>query len=135
MRSLIVLALAAGCSHKSAPTNKWCQSYLNELRLRAAGDVNAMTLNEVSRRLGAEELRAMVGSDPAINVAFNVCSDAVDDPPARYGERGLRVIDLQAKILSYVNVHSDVALDEIQAKQLVQLVEQLADAYTDSAPR
>ena len=68
MRSLAILALAAGCSHKSAPTTEWCQTYCNELRVRAAGDVRAMTLNEDNRRHGAQELLAMVGSDPAINV-------------------------------------------------------------------
>ena len=135
MRSLVILALAVGCSHKSAPTSKWCQSYLNALRLRAAGDVHAMTLNEANRRHGAQELLAMIGSDPAINVAFDVCSDANDDPPARWEARSLRVIDLQAKISSYVIVHSDAALDEAQAKELLQLVEQLANTYTDSAPR
>lgn len=133
MRSLVVLALAAGCNQHSAPTSKWCQTYVNELRLRAAGDVHAMTLNEANRRHGAEELRAMVGSDPAINVAFNVCSDAARDSPERSEARSLRLIDLQAKISSYVIVHSDAALDETQAKQLGQLVEQLADTYTDQA--
>ena len=135
MRSLVILALAAGCSHKSAPSGEWCQTYLDELRLRAAGDIRAMTLNEDNRRHGAQELLAMVGSAPAINVAFKVCSDAAGDPAARVGARNLRVIDLQMKISDYVIVHTDAGLDEAQAKQLEQLVEQLANTYTDPAPR
>jgi hypothetical protein len=104
------------------------------VRTRATADVEAMMLNEASHRQGAEDLLAMVGSDPAINVAFKVCSDADDDDADRVAVRNLRVLDLQTKISNYVLSHGNAALDEPQAKELKQLIEQLAETYTAMAP-
>jgi hypothetical protein len=134
MRSLAILALAVGCSHRYPPTSEWCLTYLNGLRTRATADVQAMTLNDASHRHGAEELLTMVGSDPAINVAFEVCADADDDDADRVAARNLRVLDLQTKISNYVLVHGNAALDEPQAKELGRLVEQLAETYTAQSP-
>lgn len=128
MRLLVILVLAA-CSHKSAPTSEWCKTYVDELRVRGARSVEQMTKTENFRRHGSEELLAMVGFDPAIDVAFNACSDAAGDSLARAETRKLRVNDLQAQIARFVL--RDTALDAAQAKQLGLLVEQLATAHSE----
>lgn len=135
MRSLLILALAAGCNHKSAPTDDWCQTYVDELRRRAEGNVHSMTLSDANRRFAVERLRAMVGSDPALAVAFEVCSDAADDSPASKEARALRINDLHHDIANYVVDHGEVAPGEAQARQFKQLFEQLAHAYADPAPQ
>lgn len=134
LRSLAILALVASCGHKAAPTSEWCMTYVNQLRSRATADIDWMKQNETSRRHGTEELLSMVQSDPAIEVAFKACSDADDDDADHVAARRLSLHDWQAKISAYVFQHSNAALDDQQAKELAQLVEQLVEAYTEPAP-
>ena len=120
MRSLVILALAAGCSHKSAPTGEWCLSYLNDFRARAAADI--LALNDATHR---DELLAMVGADPARTVAFNACSDADGDTEEQRRARDQHVVDAAHAVTLYVLTHVPADPKELQA-----LVTQLADAYT-----
>ena len=124
MRSLVILALAAGCSHKSAPTGEWCLSYLNDFRARAAADV--LALNDATHR---DELLAMVGTDPARIVAFNACSDADEDTGDKRQARDQRVVDAAHAVTLYVLTHVPADPKELQA-----LVTQLADTYTVPIP-
>lgn len=124
MRCLLVVALVAGCSHKSAPTSEWCLSYLNDFRARAAADVTALA--DATHR---DELLAMVGSDPAHAIAFAACSDADGDAPEVREARAQRVIDLQHEVTLYVLSHAVADPRELQA-----LITQLADAYTIPDP-
>jgi len=125
MRSLVIFALAAGCSHKSAPTSEWCLSYLNDFRARASADI--LALNDAAHR---DELLAMVGADPARTVAFNVCSDADEDTDERRQARGQRVVDASHAVTLYVLTHVPLG----DPKELQALVTQLADAYTVPNP-
>ena len=129
VRFFVILALAAGCGAKPAPTREWCQSYVNELRQRGTYAIRAMTLNEANR-----ELLGMVGSDPAIRVALQVCSDGNGDSARVAETRALRTIDLQHQITATVLSRSG-QLDDARAKKLGELVDQLATAYTEPAPR
>ncbi len=124
MRRFVLIAVLAGCSHKSAPTTDWCLSYLNDFRSRAAADVAA--LGDATRR---EDLLAMVGSDPAHTIAFDVCSDADEDTPERHEARKQHVIDLQKSVTLYVLSHAVANPTELQA-----LVTQVANMYTDPFP-
>jgi hypothetical protein len=132
VRSLVVLVLAAGCGHKAAPTSDWCFKYINDLRVRGAADVRAMTSHEGDRR-AADALLAMVGSGPALEVAFDACSDADGDLADVVDTRKSRVAAQQSQIATYVSQHTSAPLDDSQAKELVHLIEQLATAYTDPA--
>jgi hypothetical protein len=120
MRSFLIIALAAGCSHKSAPTGEWCLSYLNDFRAKAASDI--LALNDATHR---DELLAMVGADPARTVAFNACSDADEDTDDKRQARGQHVVDAAHAVTLYVLTHVPADPKDLQA-----LVTQLADAYT-----
>jgi hypothetical protein len=133
MRPLVVLVLAAACGHKAAPTSDWCFKYINDVRVRGDAAVRAMTSNEADRRGAANFLLAMVGPGPALEVAFDACSDADGDLAEVVDTRKSRVAGQQSLIASYVSQHTSAPLDDAQAKELVHLIEQLATAYTDPA--
>jgi hypothetical protein len=132
MRSLVVLVLAAGCGHKAADTSEWCLKYINHVRARGTADVKAMTAAD-DRQTGANGLLGMVGSDPALEVAFDACSDADGDLGDVIDKRRIAVVEAQKRIASYVTSHASAPLDDSQAKELVHLVEALTTAYTDPA--
>jgi hypothetical protein len=109
MRSLVVLVLAAACGHKAAPTSDWCFKYINDVRVRGDAAVRAMTSNEADRRGAANFLLALVGPGPALEVAFDACSDADGDLAEVVDTRKSRVAAQQSLIATYVSQHTSAS--------------------------
>jgi hypothetical protein len=76
----------------------------------------------------------MVGNGPALEVAFDACSDADGDLGDIIDKRRIAVVEAQKRITTYVKAHASASLDDAQAKELVHLVEDLTIAYTDPTP-
>ena len=137
MRSLVILALAAGCSHKSAPTDQWCHAYIADLRDWAARDIKDLGQESAAvRQRALEELRGLFSDRPANSLAMKVCSDPDGDTPADAEARSVRFNDVSHKMSNDLTLHIDdgKAFDAAQAKALQQELDQLADNYTATHP-